>query len=442
MKTIVKHIFIVGAIAIPSLTFAQRALSLQDAVQTAIDHNPDLKASQLEIQNSTQQQVIARSALLPVVQASAQVNHYFQLNPFFGFGETATSDKIPYGRFGGEDQLTTVISAVQPIFNPQAFPGIKQAGFRTEESRLKADAKRSSTLLLVKQAYLQTLLLNERIELQNESVKRNERVLQDSRSLFIQGKGLRVDTLRAYTAVRNLEPVLLKLKFARETSKLNLKTLLGIDSLEDFQLSDSLFLVDNTAIPSEEEVYNAARSRNPEYRLLELQNHISEQQVAIASAARMPTVAAVGQYQLLSQTNNFDYGKAYYPSASFVGLQLSVPIFNGLSTHAKVKQANLTKTETALRVNYAYDQLRASVHQVVANSLETKVRLETTAAVEETAKLSYSITEYRYKRGVSSRLELADASLELSTAQSNFVEAVYDYLIARIALQHLMGNVE
>jgi outer membrane protein TolC len=150
----------------------------------------------------------------------------------------------------------------------------------------------------------------------------------------------------------------------------------------------------------------------------------------------------VAQYQLQSQTNNFEYGNAHYPSASFVGVQLSVPLFTGMSNHAKVKQAALTKTQTVLQAELAYEQLRAAAHQAVSNSKESRVRVETTAAVEQTAKLSYNITEYRYKRGVSSRLELADASLELSTAQSNFLEAVYDYLLARITLQHLMGRVE
>ena len=50
--------------------------------------------------------------------------------------------------------------------------------------------------------------------------------------------------------------------------------------------------------------------------------------------------------------------------------------------------------------------------------------------------------EYRYKKGVSSRLELTDAELALATAQTNYLEAVYDFLSARIALLKLMGREE
>ncbi|MEJ7646363.1 MAG: TolC family protein [Chryseolinea sp.] len=441
MKTEFKYValaFLLVGQAAPLI--GQQVLSLQQAVEIASENNPELQATGLEVDKSRQQQVIARSALLPAIQASAQVNHFFSLPPFFGFGEATSDEKIPYGRFGGEDQLNTYISAVQPIYNAQAYPGLKKAGLQIEESRLEAAAKRSEIVYLVKQTYLQTLVLNEQIKLQLENVKRNVRGLQDSRSLFLQGKGLRVDTLRAYTAVKNLEPDLMKLNFALQTSKLNLKALLGIDSLKSVELTDSLFIVDQSPIPGEADVYRAAKDNNPAYRLLEMQRQLSEQDVTLAAAARMPSVAAIAQYQLQSQTNGFEYGNAHYPSSSFVGLQVSLPLFTGLSNQAKVRQANLSKTQTSLRANYAYDELRAAVHHAVSSSEESQARLETTASVAETARLSYGITEYRYKRGISSRLELSDASLELSSAQSNFLEAVYDYLISRISLQHLMGQ--
>lgn len=440
MKSIYLSLLLVASAAVYRAG-AQPALSLEDAVSLALEHNPDLQSAKLEIDKSKDQVTVARSAWLPQVHASAQANHFFQLTPFFGFGEDASSDKVPYGRFGGEDQLNTFISAVQPVYNPRATPLLKQAALRSDESRLRLEQLTSETLFVVRQTYLQALVLDERIKLQRESVVRNQRVLQDSRVLFLQGKGLRVDTLRAYTAVKNLEPDLIKLSFARETNLISLKTLLGLDSFQNVQLRDSLFVVDDQPIPAEAEVYEVARTHNPQYKLFRLDQELSNEEIKLASSARLPVVSAVAQYQVQSQTRDLDYGNAYYPASSYVGLQLSVPLFTGFSNHAKVKYAAKTKTQADLRATYAVEQLRSAVHQAVANAVETRARLETTRSVEATAQLSYNITEYRYKRGVSSRLELADASLELSTAQSNFLEAVYDYLMARIQLQKLMGNI-
>lgn len=329
---------------------------------------------------------------------------------------------------------------MQPLYNPQAFPSWQNSRLREEESRLELNGTKIGTQASVKQTYIQILVLSERIKLQHESIGRNERVLLDAKSLFLQGKGLRVDTLRAYTAVKNLQPDLLKLTSAVETSKLQLKALIGLDSVQDIQLTDSLFLPDPGSIPSTEEVYHLAKNNNPRYQAIALQEQINEQEVRIASSARLPVISAVAQYQMQTQTNNFEYGNAYYPSSSFVGLQVSVPLFTGLSNQAKVKHARISKEQTSLRSNYAYEQLRASVHQVVSDSHESLARLQTSVDVQETAQLSYNIIQYRYKKGVASRLELTDAEFELSTAQSNYLEAVYDYLSARIALQEIIGE--
>ena len=442
MNSLKKYIFILlafGVFSTPNAK-AQQTLTLQDAVDLALEKNPEVAASNLELEKSRQQKIISRSLFLPSVNVGAQANHYFQLNPFFGFGETTPDGKIPYGRFGGEDQFGAFISAVQPLYSPQAFPSVQHSQLKEEQSRLELNGAKIETQASVKQVYLQILVLNERIKLQNESITRNKRALVDAKSLFFQGKGLRVDTLRAYTGVKNLEPDLLRLTSAVETGKLRLKALIGIDSIQDIVLTDSLFIPDPGSIPTEEVVYNTAKGNNPKYKVIALQQSLDDQQVKIASADRLPEVALVAQYQLQSQTNNFEYGNAYYPSSSYVGLQVSVPLFSGFSTQAKVKQARISKDQTALRANYAYEQLRAEVHQVVAASHESLSRLATAEDVQETAQLSYNIIQYRYKSGIASRLELADAEFELSTAQSNYLEAVYDYLSARIALRQIMGE--
>src|SRR4051812_10735762 len=97
-----KYIAIAVSLMVSVITvYAQpKQLTLQDAVQLATENNPELKVSQKEIEKSAQQKVVARSLFLPSVNAVAAANHYFQLTPFFGFGENSTEGKIPYGRFG------------------------------------------------------------------------------------------------------------------------------------------------------------------------------------------------------------------------------------------------------------------------------------------------------------------------------------------------------
>ena len=420
---------------------AQQKLSLAEAAALAAENNPELKASGIENEVSKQQRNVARSLFLPTIGITGQVNHYFKRNPFFGFGSEVSSDKIPYGRFGGEDQLSAAVTAVQPLYNPQAGPTMKQAGLSSRRSQLEESLAKVEVNSHVRQAYLQILVLQERINVEQESIRRNQRVLKDARSLFLQGKAIRVDTLRAHTAVKNLEPQILKLQYAVESAKLRLKTLIGITS-DDLILTDSLYIGGPVTLHDERDVYESALRDNPEFQLIRLNVEMNKQNISTANAARLPVLSAVGQYQLQSQTNGFEFSQAYYPSASFIGVQLHVPLFTGFSLQSKTKEARLKLGQSEIREEYWREQLRTRVHEVVAQNHESMERLQTALSVRETAELSYEITQYRYQKGIASRLELTDAEFELSTAKSNYLEAVYDYLSSEIEISKLMGKVE
>jgi outer membrane protein TolC len=432
-------IFLSGLLFSQHTQAQKQKLSLDDAITLARSSNKEIKVSALEVEKSKQQRVISRSLFLPTVNAQAAANHYFQLPAFFGFGEGSEKGKVPYGRFGGDDQLAASVVAVQPLYNPQAYPTLRRARLQQGEQEANPGTTQLVVLAAVKQTYLTILVLNERIRLQQESITRNKRVLQDARSLFAQGKALRVDTLRAFTSVKNLEPILTQLLFAVETQTLHLKTYIGFDSLQDISLTDSLTVPAPESIPDEITIYNTARQNNPEYKALSLREDIGKESVKITSSSRKPVVSAVAQYQVQSQTNQFNYGQAYYPTSSYVGLQLTVPLFAGFGNQARTRQAAFSQEQATLVRRHAEEQLHAIVHEDVAKSQESVERLKNTALVRETAQVSYTIIQYRYKNGIASRLELTDAELALSTSQANYLEAVYDYLSARIELDKLMG---
>jgi len=419
-----------------------KTLSLHEALSLTLANNRELKVSNLDVDKSQQQIQVAKGQQLPVVGISGLVSHYFESPVFFGFtNNTSGNDKVPYGRFGGRDQVSAALYIVQPVYNAGTQPGIEMAKLQDRENQLLVTGKQTDVAARLKQTYIHVMVLSERIKLQKESLARNQKALNDAKSLLAQGKALRVDTLRAYTSVKNLEPDLLKLSYAIEVGKQQLKTLMGIDTLQEIELSDSLIVPAADKLLQEDEVYNEAKQHRADLKVLDMQQQIAEQQIKLAAAGTKPLVSLNAQYLLQTQTSQFNYVDAYYPSTPFIGAQVTIPIFNGYSNKAKVKQAKIEKDQSTLRSKNAYEELKAEVKQVVANVNETSARIQTRANVKQTAQLSYDITQYRYAKGVASRLELTDAELALTTAQSNYLEAVYDYLSARIALDQTIGEV-
>jgi outer membrane protein TolC len=246
--------------------------------------------------------------------------------------------------------------------------------------------------------------------------------------------------LRAYTSVKNLEPDILKLNYALTVGKQQLVTLIGLDSLQDIQLTDSLYLQQGEQIPVETDIYEEAKTKRPDLQVLAVEQQINDQQILQAKAQRLPVVSLVGQYQVQSQAKGVNFFDAYWPSASFAGAQVTVPLFTGYRNQARIAQAKITKDQSVVRLADAQQQLKTEVTQVVANLNETFERMRTQSQVKETAKQSYDIIQYRYSKGVTTRLELTDAELALTTAQINYLEAVYEYLSARIELDRTRGR--
>jgi len=433
-------VFLVSA---PLLLKAQKqSLSLQQAIEQAKARNRELRIDSLNVHKSRQQTAITRGLLMPNISLTGQFQHYFQRPVFFGLNSNPSSEKIDYARIGGEDLAGAQISLVQPIYNSGTKHEIKRRGLLEKQSQLYYREKEIDVVARVKQNYVQLLVLNERLKLQKESILRNKKALADASSLLAQGRALRVDTLRAYTSVKNLEPDVLRLTYALQISQQQLRVLLGDVSETEYNLSDSLQLNPTDSIPSENSTYRLSVYQRPDLQILTLNKEINDREIELYRSARLPVVNFVSQYQLQTQTNQFRFGNAGYPPVFYAGIQFSIPLFSGMQHINRIALGKIERQQADIVYNNAQEQLKSEVKQILATLVETSERIKTQQNVSETAELSYSIVKYRYEKGVASRLELTDAEFALTTAKSNYLEAVFDYLSAKIELDRTTGKAE
>ncbi|TLV00701.1 TolC family protein [Dyadobacter luticola] len=438
------RIKLLGLLLVLSPVFAwsqKQTLSLDQAIETAKSHNRELRIDSMGIGKSVQQTAITRGLLLPNINLTGQYQHYFQKPVFFGLnGNSSSSERIDYARFGGEDLAGAQVSLVQPIYNSGAKQEIQRRRLLEKQSVLTFRQKEIDVVAQVKQNYVRQLVLSERLKLQNESILRNRKALADSRYLLAQGRGLRVDTLRAYTLVKNLEPDVLRLTYALQISQQQLRNLLGDVSETEYVLADSLELSPADSIPSESGTYRLSVQQRPDLQILTLNKEISDKEIELYKSARRPVVNFVSQYQLQTQTNQFRFGNAAYPPVFFAGVQFAIPIFSGNQHVNRIALGKIERQQADLIYNNAQENLKTEVKQILASLIETSERIKTQRGVSQTAELSYSITKYRYEKGVSTRLELTDAELALTTAKANYLESVFDYLSAKIELDRVTGS--
>jgi outer membrane protein TolC len=441
---LIRHILLGLLVSVSAGQYLQaqvRQLTLDNAVTLALEKNRDLQISGLEISKSAQRLREARGFALPTVEATGQYLHFLQRQVTFLPGQFAGLEegKIATLRVGGTEAYVGNISLVQPLFAPNIGSGIRAAKIYSAISEQERAELQSSVITSVKKLYLDALITGEQLRLVEQSIVRNEQALKDSRSLLAQGRASRVDTLRAYVTIENLRPEIIRLRNGVEIAKTLLKVNIGMVESEAIELLDSLAYDGKVPVLSNEAALAEALKSRPEVSRLELFQKLSSEQIKTESSAYLPRLSAIGQVQTQSQANDLRLGNYLWPVSSYVGLQLSVPIFNGFRTAARVQQARITKLQSEKQLEHVQESIRAEVKVALSKVEESRLRIASQTQTVSTAELSYRITRDRWKQGISSRLELADAELALTGAKSNYLQSVYDYLHASVELDKALG---
>lgn len=437
--------------------FAQpRVLSVNDAVRLALQSNRDLIAAKLEREKSAEGVREARGLAMPNLSFGFQYGHSFRQTQFFptNLFPTAPGQPSPFGSGAGFAAIelqninayTASLTLQQPIFRPQIFTAIGIAGTIKNLTEQSYQASRTTVITDVKKAYYDVLIAQEQVKLLAQSIARSEQALNDTRLLYKQGLAADLDTLRAFVNVENLRPTLIKAQSLVDITKTILKTKLSMGASDDVVLTDSLVFDGNPPMLNFETAYNEAIENRPEVSQLKLQIEVAEAQVDAEFANFLPTLDAQAQYQRLTLANNFNFDQYSWGNNLSVGLQLTVPLslpfLTGTYTRtsAKVQQAKLEKKKSETLYENVRENIRAEVKNALSTLEETTKRLQVQATTVQSAERSYNITRLRRAQGIGSALELTDAELALTQAKDNYLQAVYDYLVAKINLEKSLGR--
>ena len=189
---------------------------------------------------------------------------------------------------------------------------------------------------------------------------------------------------------------------------------------------------------------------NSDLRSLELQEDLLRRPAqGRANAGRLPTLAAFGS---ASYTGNdmepFNFGGAaatddsryFWTHPISVGLQLSVPIFSGLTKMNRSRELKNQISQLSLQRSYARQQIDVQVRSALNDLLTARETMYAQELTVEQARKAYKISDTRYRAGAGTILELNSAQLSQTQAQLNFSQAIYDYLSAKAEYDRIVGR--
>lgn len=424
---------------VESVTAQSRELSLADALQIASTGNRNLQIRVLEDRKAAEAVKEAKSFQRPTVALNSSYNVFAERPVIYLRNETA-SPKVNDVKYGGSFAFAGAVTASYPLLNPVITSNITLAGINTEIQKQETKNVEEQLVLEISQLYLSIIFhKEERIQLE-QSLLRNERALKDSRSLFLQGKNLKTDTLSNYISVQNLKAGISALDNNINVYTEQLKQLMGVEGAVHFIFTDS---INTQAVESNNMTtssgFSVAMDNRKDVKIKSLQIEENKEQLQAVKASFKPQLELVAQYQIQSQADNFKFGEYRLPRSSYAGVQLSIPIYSGGRIKNKTTQSALAIQQNEIALAELRNRVQTELVTYSSNLQEAYNQWEIQQQNVAAAEISYSMMNDRYRYGLGTRLELNDAELALTKAKLNNLQAVYNIKIFELQLKKAMG---
>ena len=221
----------------------------------------------------------------------------------------------------------------------------------------------------------------------------------------------------------------------------------NLDALRDLVLTDG-------------EPLSTDVSQNSDLRALDIQAEVLHYQLKAANAARIPTIAAFGSATITGNDMEdfrqmmqggaesgtgeavaaLNSSKYYWTHPITVGLQISIPIFSGLTNSYKAREVRNRLVQLDLQRDYARRQTAVAVQSAINNLLTARETMLAQAKTMEQADKAYRISDTRFRAGAGTILELNTAQLNRTQAHLNYSQAIYDYLSAQADYDQIVGK--
>ena len=418
-------ICLLGALICASVSYAaDKPLTLKEAILIAFNNNKDILMQEQEISAAKANIVDANSRFLPKLNFEGA----------YTYNDKVLAENI-FSGYKNDNQIGLALS--ESVYSGGAnSANLKQAriGVSVQDQTLRA--KKLDVEFEAKRLYYGLLFAYENERIAREALEQSEAHYTDVKHKFSQGTASRFDILQSGVQVSLLMPAVVRSSNDVKLIKAELNKLLGlrVDTLVETEekLSYTHFGIE------EQEFLKVAYMNKPEMLLKALGVDINKWAIQLAKSGYRPQVDIGAHYSY--RANNLGNIINRKSNNWNTGITLSIPIFEGFSTKAKVDEVKARYAESILDKENLADQIAVDVRQACLNLKEAQTIIDSQKNHVDEAREALKIAEVSYDNGVGTNLDVLDAQVSLSQVQTNLVSGIYDYLMAEASLRRSMGE--
>ena len=399
------------------------AEDLQTAYKQAASTSPAIAQARAQLDADLAGKPLARSALLPHINAGASGG--MNTGRVTGFGPQTISTGYHSDVFSA--------SLTESIFNGQAFTAMKQSDSRIRASEAALAYAQQVVALQVTQAYFGILQAQANQRVAQQQMDLLQSIDKQTRTSLHVGSGDIISVQETQAQLDSAKADLITANNAVTVAKNQLERLTHqpVGTLEDVTTLQPTGPQPDTIGPW----LAAALKNQPLLRQAQATLKVSEQQVQYAKRARWPTLtlSGIGQHAA---------GTLIPPVAiDQIGgsLNLSIPIYEGGGTRAGIHQAEALSKASRANVANIQDQIQLDTQTAFQDLQDSVAQFQATRQSVASAKVSMEGTRKGYEIGSRSIIDLLTATTNYAAAQRNYYLALYTQLVARTQLKAAAG---
>jgi len=413
-------------------------LTLEDAIELALRQNPNYLAIQ---EREGQARGLLREAVsrfLPSLNmqgTNTLAEKLFVLEfPSFIPGEPPQRISVDFTR-----DFQSSLAFSLPLFaGGRLVAGYKQADHNLRSTQESIRLSEQETVFNVKMSFYGYLLAREFFVVAEEALKLAEEFQKNVKSLYDVGMSSKFDLLRSEVQVANLKPQLIRARNGRDVAELGLKRALGIDLGKPVTVVAKGALSFTPLDPDVDKWVEEALLKRPELRKIDQQRLMAGESLKIARGAILPTLAIGGAYN--SWADSLSFRKGTWQNYYSVNLSLSIPIFNGFESRARIGQSKAAIREIDWVRKGLADMIAFEVRQAILNYQQSRESLLSQEKNVEQAQEAVRIAELNFAEGLATALDVLTAQVALSQARTNYSQGLYDCVMSEAQLEKALGR--
>lgn len=417
--------------------------SLERCIEIALEKNPEIAAARWDVAASGSRFDAARAAFWPQISVEGGAYHYVDEQRLI-----ATRYNGEPGTFDNDLMRGDVVARMTLYAGGRIAGEAGATGKLSEAEKKKFIRTREELIYSVTGVYFSVLGQQKTLA----SLEFSRRALEENRKrtsqLYDVQKAAKVDLLRTEVRLVDLKQNIIKEENNLAVQKRLLFNLMGYETVPDnARLEDKADSPTEGPLDMSLLIAQALESR-PDYQAAKDRLEAQTLRVAVAKAGHLPSINLVGSYGVRNAPSPSDVGTSLKTKektkstedAGFVGIALSVPLFEGGRVSAKINEESAILSAARDRLKKLELQIRQETEAAALDVMSSTARFKATEKSIEQAKESFRIESLKYELGKGSITDVLDAQAALLQAETSNCRACIDYHISMARLRLATGG--